>query len=210
MCLICFAPDGVGITEEEAINGFKRNSDGAGIAWKEDGLLRYKKGLMTIDAFNEVYFGEKVCDKFPHTVHFRAASKNYVKEELTHPFIVDNNSALIKDYSGVDPILFHNGVFSKWETMMLQFYVNKGIKIPEGEWSDTRFIAVLTSFLGEKLLELLDDKFVLMYTDRAEMYGSFLKFKDRYFSNSSYKATGYSTYTSNKGGWDGSEYIYGI
>jgi hypothetical protein len=67
------------------------NSDGAGIAWYEDGKLRLEKGFMTWSSFSdfwEKHEQRRSWDSVPAVIHFRIATHGLVNKENTHPFWV--------------------------------------------------------------------------------------------------------------------------
>ena len=130
------------IDEPEFRESFRCNGDGAGFAWKEDGLLHYKKGFMTVNKAWEFYESLNVL---PHISHFRLGSPKTA--DLTHPFICDEESPLALDGETDKPLVFHNGSLYSWKDKLFAYFLNKG-KIIDGDWSDTRLIACLVETLG--------------------------------------------------------------
>lgn len=191
MCLISVCRKR-GLSEEEINNGFEKNSDGAGFARNTGKAVSYVKGFMSVDSFKEAYFGKKLNEMLPHIVHFRKTSGTNTIPGLTHPFIISENSELSLQYKGCESILFHNGTMSQWKEKMFNFYMQRGTKIPSGTFSDTRFIAILTNYLGTGVLHLIDDKFVVVSPKKVSMIGKFTEEDGILFSNSTYKAGGYS------------------
>jgi hypothetical protein len=159
------------MTKKEVLTSFQGNDDGAGVAWYPDKEhVSYRKGFMKVQHLVDFYFDEHINTKLPHVVHFRRAS-NLVIQKLTHPFIVSEKSPLKLTYNGKDALLFHNGVVSNWRKQMLDFYIHNTKKIPDGEFSDSRFVSILTHFLGPNILHILGDKFVLFSTEKINVYG---------------------------------------
>ncbi len=185
MCIIAVCKQRK-LTEDELKNCFEHNNDGAGIAWCQDGENYYIKGLMTLDIVK--YFYETI-NVFPHVVHFRNATSGGVSEELTHPFIVSAKSPLPLDWHGKEPLFFHNGVLSSWESDLFNFYIKKNKRIPDGSWSDSRFIAILVHYLGPNVLNFLKrgGKYALLNKNKITIYGNFIENNGVYFSNETYK-----------------------
>lgn len=201
MCLIAVCRKR-GITEEEAKNAFEKNDDGVGIAWYSNKKTHYVKGIMDFDAFKEIYFNTGIKDIANHVVHFRKASMAGDIPALTHPFIISETSDISLKYSGNNDLLFHNGTMTGWRDKMFNFYITRKNRIPEGNFSDTRFIAILTHFLGRGVLHLIDDKFVVMSGNRVYIIGKFTEEDGVLFSNSSYKTGGYSYQQGNEHFYD--------
>lgn len=201
MCIIAVCEDRF-LTKEEIDNCFKQNSDGAGFSWREDGKNHYIKGIMSINKFHRLYEEFKEKKILPHVVHFRTATTGGVVNDLTHPFIVSKDSPVSKlSWSGEDSLLFHNGVVSGWQKDLLKFYMGLAKKIPAGNWSDSRFMAILVHYLGRHALKFEGSKYALMDNENIWTYGHFLKDSGVHFSNEGYK--GGSIY---RGGWG---YYYG-
>lgn len=99
MCLAIYKPSGKYVKEEHLGNGFANHSDGAGMAWAQDGQLHYKKGIFKLEEFLELYNQIK---EFPALLHFRKATHGAVNEANCHPFIFDEGRLA----------LIHNGVLN--------------------------------------------------------------------------------------------------
>jgi len=92
---------------------WEANPDGAGLAWRVDEGVQYRKGLMDLrefrKAFNEV---AKLSKEF--VVHFRLGTSGPRSPILTHPFVV--SPRLVRKLEGVAKlVVFHNGVVAEWE-----------------------------------------------------------------------------------------------
>ncbi len=194
------------MTEEEIENCFKCNSDGVGIGWSENGMSRYSKGFMSLDSFLSHY---EEIDTIPHIVHFRNSTSGGVKQELTHPFVISKDSALSLEYEGKESVLFHNGVISRWEDDLLDFYIRKNKHIPNGHWSDTRFMAILVHHLGDTVIRFKKGGKYVILTPKGKviMFGKFEEKDGVHFSNDSYlgkRRIFVSTY-GELGGWNDHE-----
>jgi hypothetical protein len=132
MCVICFKPQGVALSKEDARLMWEANSHGAGFCvWDEESRTwKMKKGFMTFEALwreMEPFTREGAI----LVAHFRIVSRGRVCPEQTHPFE-------IKLEEGV-AYLFHNGTLD--------------IKLTQGS-SDTYELAFHLSQLGLKKRQL--------------------------------------------------------
>ena len=134
-----------------------QNPDGAGLAWVENGRVRWKKGLDALEMY-------EICEKvgLPIIVHFRMATAGGNDDRLTHPFPIRISKPLA--LSGLaDRLIFHNGHFSGWEAVLRDFLDRgePGASRSTNMWSDSRLIAYaigrgvpMSVFQGEKLAML--------------------------------------------------------
>src|SRR5689334_9178261 len=98
------------------------NDDGAGIAWREpskDGKgneVVYQKGFMS-ETDKKIVEQMAAELPVPYILHFRIASIDGggVRQSLTHPFPIDNNTS--NDLQGRTKgyVLFHNGNWKGWD-----------------------------------------------------------------------------------------------
>ncbi len=209
MCIIAVA-ETRRLTDSEIECSFRNNSDGAGIGWvDEKGNNNFIKGIMNVNEFKEIY---KDVKKLPHVAHFRLSTAGGVEKELTHPFVVSEDSPLYLEYKGEEPILFHNGVLSQWQTKLVDYYIKVGKHIPEGHWSDTRFIAVLVNALGKNYLRFESmGRFAVLKDGIIHMHGSFTKEDGVHFSSTGHKGivtryNGYGYYNSGNSYWGNTGY----
>lgn len=87
------------ITDEELRNCFKRNKDGAGIAYTVDNKLIVEKGIFNIDDFvSVVRAAEEICDN-NMLIHCRITTSGNIDTLNCHPHILNQNMCMI-----------HNGV----------------------------------------------------------------------------------------------------
>lgn len=187
MCVIAICKTR-GMKESEIRGAFAANTHGAGYGWSDGQRIHYRKGFMNVDKLIESYKDSKMKRKLPHVVHFRNATSTICKE-LTHPYIISDDSPNVLEYDGDKSILFHNGVLSAWRATMLDFFMFRAnMTVPSGLFSDTRFIAIVMSQLGYNSLELLNaGKFVVLTLDDIKALGDFTNDKGVLFSNLSYR-----------------------
>jgi hypothetical protein len=180
------------INKPEFFEAFRCNKDGAGMAWREEDKMRYVKGIMKDKDAWACYNDLIKENNFPHVVHFRVGSP--VIPELTHPFIISKDSELFLNYEGNQSLLFHNGIVSNWKSLLLPIFIVNKI-IPEGEFSDTRMVAILINDLGEKVLEFVDGKYAIFDQEKLKYFGSWEEESEGIvWSNKSYKLTSHNNH----------------
>lgn len=144
------------------------NPHGIGIAWhdKKKGLVRWEKGI-SLKALCQIL----TVIPFPHVMHFRQATSGGIKPSLCHPFPITRDVPLTT--SGCAPaVLFHNGIWSRWEDYMLQATLTGKMKLPSGAFSDTRAIALLAATYGYRILNWIGaGKLIVFGTNGITKYG---------------------------------------
>jgi hypothetical protein len=199
MCVIALATGNRKMTADEFSNCWLTNNDGFGVAWREHGIVKYKKGIMKAKEAWYFYKNEVPC--VPHTAHFRIATAGGVNPQLTHPFIISPDSPIALEYEGRGPVLFHNGVVSDYRAL-LAIYKSFRRDFDEGAFvSDSRVVAMLVGQVGREILDQIYGKWVLVGPDQTYYWGQFEKEKGIMYSNFSYltyrsKTKNYSTGTS--------------
>lgn len=113
------------------------NSDGAGIAWLENGVVQFRKGTNAKAIWNLIQSGKV---KLPCIIHFRIASVGSVKDTLTHPFPI-NQGVDLRLKGSAKSVLFHNGTIWDHEALMFKVALGKKVYVPDGDWSDSRALA---------------------------------------------------------------------
>lgn len=171
MCVIAICKTSR-IPKAEFFEAFRSNKDGAGMAWRDKGKMHYIKGLMSVENAWDCYEKNIEKDNFPHIVHFRIGGP--VIPDLTHPFIISEQSELELQWSGDNDLLFHNGVISNWKSLIVPTFLALGV-IPDGEWSDTRLAAMQVKKLGPDILCFLDGKFAVFSKKDIQIFGDWEK-----------------------------------
>jgi len=132
----------------------RKNSDGAGIAWlSPEGKVRFVKGLKDDKEVLQTIESRQI--KAPYIIHFRITSSGATCKELTHPFPVTYKAetALKGETSEV---LFHNGTWHNYDAVLMQLMFAKGRgDLPDGEWNDSRVMALILARHGENMLRFL-------------------------------------------------------
>lgn len=104
MCLAIYKPEGKTIPEKYLRDGMEDNSDGAGVAYTEDGKVSIHKGWFRFDTFHETF---KKLEEFAMLIHFRKKTHGEANAENCHPFRIDDHHALI--HNGILPIQTDKG-----------------------------------------------------------------------------------------------------
>jgi len=146
---------------------YQKNNSGAGIAWRENGKVKWMKGL----ELNEV---QKLIATvpLPYIVHFRIPTCGGNVPALCHPFPVtqDTNEDLAGELDGW--VVFHNGHWSSWKDKLFSVSASSGIMLPRGKWSDSRAMAWVASICGISSLELTEEKVVAFSPTDIEIFGT--------------------------------------
>lgn len=165
MCVVAIAQE-KNLTEEHVKRMFGSNRDGAGVAWRQDGRVHWRKGLSE----------EEIRDlcltlPLPYIAHFRIASCGGVRADLTHPFPIAKDVPLALKGSTSGSVLFHNGHYHRWKDQLLALATNNGIKVPTGAWSDSRLMAWVAAYCGTNILPFFDEKLVNFSPDDMDIFG---------------------------------------
>ena len=145
----------------------KINPDGIGIAWiGPSGMMQWHKGLGLLDLQALVPHVPK-----PYVVHFRIATSGGVSPELCHPFPISRN--VTTEVEGrAKRVIFHNGILMDWKELLTKSLIATGRRLPLGPWSDTRAMAFLAHHYGEEILNLLDEKIVMLSSKGLKFFGN--------------------------------------
>lgn len=141
MCVaICMEP-GSTLTEEEVGKMGRANADGVGLAWAEDGAVKWWKSTNYRDEYLTHVVNERV--DFFRFVHFRLSTAGGVRADLCHPFEIGPLANPAP--TGVSSrVLMHNGHWHRW-TDVFDILKKEQLLPDTGPWSDTRLGALLAS-----------------------------------------------------------------
>jgi hypothetical protein len=137
MCVIAVSPTGEKVSRETFRRMWATNDDGFGMMYRSREGVGVVKGLLDMEEAWEQY--AMLPEGVPHVLHFRLATHGGVRPELTHPFVVSEDSPLVQVGTFERPVLAHNGVWS------LHNLKQKELRL-KGPVSDTR---VLAAWLGK-------------------------------------------------------------
>jgi len=152
----------------------QHNSDGAGLAWIENGSVKWIKGRnLTAKEIKQFIKSHKV--KVPYIIHFRIGTVGSKCDELSHPFPLtkgNKNKKVGLDYEGV---LFHNGHYDKWQSDLKIVYSGFREIIPDEKMSDSRAMSLIASKskLGLGYLQTITSQKIAIITPKGiKRYGS--------------------------------------
>ena len=173
-------------------SAWRQNDAGGGVAWREDGFVRWEKGIMNLEDM------EKLINQLPlpFVAHFRIPSYGGKREELCHPFPIEKKVSLNLSGKTKGNVLFHNGHWTRWKESMLETVLKSGVPVPVGKWSDTRAMAFHASIYGLGILELIDEKAVAFGPEGCEVFpGTGWKIIDKIWcSNDFFRSGTYTTH----------------
>lgn len=196
MCLLALCVKKT-IPKENFDESYKCNRDGFGMAWRESGKIAYMKGYMTVEEAWKAYTDFTKAKIFPHVIHFRLGTPTL--NLLTHPFEITHNSDLKLQNLTENNVLFHNGVVGGWKDRMWETFTLRG-SIPDGKLIDTRVIAILMSYYGDKVFEFIDGKWIIFGPKRLTTIGDFVDDDGILYSNTSYKVVRHNYSSNNRQG----------
>lgn len=154
----------------------EKNPDGGGIAWVENGVVKYKKGI----GYRRIWKITKSVNP-PAMIHFRIATAGGINPALCHPFPI-NEEATVDTEGETHKVLMHNGHWMKWRETCLKLAINRDLNFPRGPWSDSRAMAWLASSAGSNILELLDEKIALLTGNKKlTLFGKYWTERDGIF-----------------------------
>ena len=156
MCVISLAeaarPDRAVVEEM-----YESNPKGAGVAWRENGRVRWEKGL-SLEAVQE----RAAEVPLPFALHFRTPSfGTSMSMYACHPFPISDDVDTSLSGSVEGWVLFHNGFWHDWRSKLIDIAVKSGKKLPPHSWSDSRGLAWAAHHFGIGILELIDEKVLL-------------------------------------------------
>jgi hypothetical protein len=178
MCVILVCPDETKRPDQTVLDAcHAANPHGAGVAWREDGRVRWMKNLEPddLDALLPELPGEIV-------IHFRWASVGGVDADLCHPFPV-TRKAETDLFGSAKAVVFQNGTWTAYEEALCRLTSGHGRKLPAGPMSDTRAAALCVQVHGREMLSKLPGRWVWMDGQRTRLYGAWQSFRGMKVSN---------------------------
>jgi hypothetical protein len=173
MCVIAFVQkDEQRLTEDQINKMWAANSFGVGISYRDevDGqkVIRWMKGLNLAQTQEEV---PKL--PLPHIIHFRNPSNGTSHAiNACHPFPLEGDVPMDLDGTSPNGVLFHNGFWTGWKDKLIDWSLRGGFILPSGGWSDSRGLAWAAANLGNGILDLIDEKVIIMTPTDIESFGS--------------------------------------
>jgi hypothetical protein len=167
VCVI-FIADKVRPTPDMVEKAWDRNPKGAGIAWRQDGEVLWRKGL---DLDEVAALIAKV--PMPFISHFRVDTCGGDGPNMTHPFQVDVNSSIELKGKTKGYMMFHNGHWGQWKNTLMETCLKTGQKLPGGRWTDSRAMAFVAAvYGGVQVLELIDEKSAVLSPTDIQVFGN--------------------------------------
>lgn len=174
MCVIAFVQtDEQRLTAEQVEKMWAANAFGAGYSHREeapDGAIhvRWKKGLTEEEV---VELAQTL--PLPHIIHFRNPSNGTSHDpEACHPFPLEIDVPMVLGGLSKEGVLFHNGFWTGWKEKVIDWSLRGGFILPSGGWSDSRGLAFIAANLGHGILDLIDEKVIIMTPTRIESFGN--------------------------------------
>ena len=186
MCVIMIR-NGTKSNKADIKKMWDKNSDGAGVAWNDGKKTHYIKGIMNVERLIGILNNRNIT-KNDYVVHFRMASIGSKGQALTHPFLIDCKGSNPITYSGDKDLLIHNGHDAQILNRMIEAHTHNMVKIPSGEFSDTRATAVMSAHCGHELCGHISGKFVVITPKEIITYGVFEEKDGAKYSNTSWQA----------------------
>jgi predicted glutamine amidotransferase len=132
MCLIIFTPNIARAKLRKAVleRGFKRNSDGAGLAFIEDGIVRLSKPFFNFEDFHLAYQRIRSrINKGPLLIHFRWATCGSNTAVNTQPLVI-YRGRLVMAHNGMFPALSNLGEDISDSVYLTRMIRNAGWNFP--------------------------------------------------------------------------------
>lgn len=171
MCVI-MASETTKPTEDMLRAAEKQNPWGGGVAWREKDKhgktwVKWEKGIVNVD---DVI---KLVAKLPPpiVVHFRIPTEGLEDISLTHPFPITRGVELAFSGTTDQSVLFHNGKWDEWRKFSLDTVLKAKVKLPEGQFSDSRMMAWNAFIFGEGILQLINEKAIVFGPERIQIFG---------------------------------------
>lgn len=176
MCIAVMVTKGHVLTEEVVDRCWRRNPDGAGFAWANNGKVEINKGYLKLDDFKDSYFTKAKDADSNMLVHFRIGTSGLNNADNTHPFRIKDGAMI---HNGV---LFHpEGPKSDTHVLVNRLF-NKLNRVNILECSEQLAKAIGG---GNKLAFLFDDGSYHMVNEDS---GNWDTDKSVWFSNSTWKS----------------------
>jgi hypothetical protein len=174
MCVILVCPENIRPDRATLDACHRANPHGAGVAWREDGVVRWLKGLEPDEL-------EPLIADIPGeiVIHFRIASVGEVSPKLCHPFPI-TACATTRLTGHARAVLFHTGTWGDWRETLRRMPRHHR---PDGLLSDTRVAASLVDLCGMDVLDRLHGRWVFFDRDFTELYGDWREWQGMRASN---------------------------
>lgn len=170
MCVIMMFEDSYP-TIDMLKNAEQTNPHGGGMSWiNKDGKVEWIKGSK-MKPKNVLKLIKKENIQLPIIIHYRIATHGAINDMLCHPFPLGIEAK--NDTHGVsdDGVLFHNGIWTDYDEYAMKLCLNRNIRLPEGDMSDSSIMAWCASHIGKNFLEFTEEKITVMTPKGILKYG---------------------------------------
>jgi len=177
---------------------WNHNSHGGGMAWREPAEDGEGVEVVWKKSLNLEQMLQMAADlPLPYVMHFRIASVGGKNPYLTHPFPIEESGRNPLEGRTKGQVLFHNGHWTDWKRMYLDGALRYAKKMPSGALSDTRAMAWLASFMGNGLVDFIEEKGVAFGPDNVETFwgAGWSIVEDIWVSNESFLKSGGHNWT---------------
>jgi hypothetical protein len=169
MCLIIACPPGKRPSVEPVHRSCQKNDDGSGVSWVQGGHVHWAKGLSEEKLLAIL---SVIPKELPLVIHNRLATVGGECAALSHPFLLSFGQTP-NEGSTKQSMLFHNGHWNDWKDMLLSTLAARKMRLPNGPWSDSRALALLTHVYGEEFLNFVSEQRVCIVSPSGFItYGS--------------------------------------
>jgi hypothetical protein len=201
MCLLHTHPATTDFDREDINDFYLHNSDGIGVMWAENGVLRVIKALPRNDAEAWEFYQQHVRGK-DCVVHWRMKTHGLIDLTNCHPYTVFDNDAVMPMclmHNGVLATGNHNDVTKSDTWHYVQDYLVPILSHNPELFSNKAFVALLEAHIGT------GNRFVLMNHLGETMIANerdFVEYKGALLSNT-------YAWSASRGGYGYNAYSYG-
>jgi len=194
VCVIAVSPTGEKVAREVFERMYRSNDDGFGMMYRARGGVGIVKGVHDEEEAWGVY--SQLPEGVPHVLHFRLATHGGVRPELTHPFVVSEESPIVEAGLVTEPVLAHNGVWSPHALRARELSLT-------GPVSDSRVLAAWLGKLarGRPVGEVMGERYYDVFmagrvavmdpaTWKLHLVGDWIEEGPTLFSNESFRPVG--------------------
>ena len=127
-----------------------RNPDGFGIAWRENGSLKWQKFAPSeYGPFHQLLKNLDRDGTTEYVAHYRLATHGKPSQELSHPFEYE-------DEAEGTVLVFHNGIIpisTPKDESDTRYFVNRILKqLPSGWWHNPALVYLVEEAIGSSRL----------------------------------------------------------
>lgn len=190
MCIIAVKKAGMPLFPEETIRTmFKKNADGAGVMWAEDGRVHIRKGFMKVPELLE-FLNSRDWTDVPLVLHCRIGTSGLMDEKNCHPYPIRKQNSVDCE---CDLAVAHNGILQGYTPSHksakndTQMFISKVLnKLPKRFLKNEAICELLDEALGYNKLVFLD-KDGNIYLRGGNKGASFINDDGYIYTNTSYK-----------------------